>query len=171
MHLSVPLKDKTKKHIALLRALFAKPSGARCILPGGLTGLRSGDGVLLFVGSSDGDAEKEESIDKGHLKIRTFPYKKGDKIPDSLYTKWVDCDKIKGTLFERRRENGDRICIAEHTTKKLQDIFVDEKIPNECRDRIPVIADEEKVVWVVGYRLSTEVYVTEKTETIMEITY
>jgi len=35
-------------------------------------------------------------------------------------------------------------------TKKLQDLFVDAKIPAAVRRRLPVIADAEGIVWAAG---------------------
>jgi tRNA(Ile)-lysidine synthase len=37
-------------------------------------------------------------------------------------------------------------------SKKLQDIFVDEKIPREKRSRLPVIVADEEVLWIPGLR-------------------
>ncbi len=36
--------------------------------------------------------------------------------------------------------------------KKIQDFFVDEKVPRDRRDCIPLLVSDEKIVWVIGYR-------------------
>jgi len=36
--------------------------------------------------------------------------------------------------------------------KKLQDFFVDEKVPRDRRDSIPLLLSDGKIVWVIGYR-------------------
>jgi len=41
--------------------------------------------------------------------------------------------------------------------RKLQDLFVDGKLPRERRAAVPVVVDDEKVVWVVGFCLSDDV--------------
>ena len=45
--------------------------------------------------------------------------------------------------------------------------FVNEKIPEEYRDKIPVIAEAEDVLWIVGYRQSMAYQITDKTNTIL----
>ncbi len=38
--------------------------------------------------------------------------------------------------------------------KKLQDIFVDEKVPRHLRRRIPVVECKGEIVWIPGYRIA-----------------
>jgi tRNA(Ile)-lysidine synthase len=39
-------------------------------------------------------------------------------------------------------------------TKKIQDLFVDEKIPKDLRWRIPVMEAEGEIIWVPGYQVA-----------------
>ena len=39
-------------------------------------------------------------------------------------------------------------------TRKLQDIFMDAKVPEAERDTYPVVVCGEEVVWVPGYRIA-----------------
>jgi tRNA(Ile)-lysidine synthase len=36
--------------------------------------------------------------------------------------------------------------------KKLQDYFVDEKIPLRRRDRIPLLCSGDDILWILGFR-------------------
>jgi tRNA(Ile)-lysidine synthase len=70
----------------------------------------------------------------------------------------LDADKLKGRLLVRAPHPGDRIRpLGMRGRRKLQDLFVDGKLPRERRDAVPVIVDDEKVVWVVGFCLSDDV--------------
>jgi len=40
--------------------------------------------------------------------------------------------------------------------KKLQDFFVDEKIPREARARVPLLVAGDRIAWVVGHRIADE---------------
>ena len=40
--------------------------------------------------------------------------------------------------------------------KKLQDFFVDAKIPREERERVPLLVAGERIAWVVGHRIAEE---------------
>jgi len=45
--------------------------------------------------------------------------------------------------------------------KKLQDLFVDRKIPREFRDSVPlVVDDDDRIVWVVGEGVAEDFRVT-----------
>ena len=83
--------------------------------------------------------------------------------PDSLEVV-LDRDSIVGKLKVRNWEPGDRIRpLGLGGSKKIQDIFVDKKIPRAARHRVPIIADDEKVVWIAGLALSESVKVTGRT--------
>ncbi len=87
------------------------------------------------------------------------------------YQAYLDYDKIGGVLKVRSRKNGDRFYpLGMKGSKKLQDIFVDEKIDIDDRDSVPIIDDGKKIVWVVGYRISEEAKVTPETRKIVKLT-
>jgi tRNA(Ile)-lysidine synthase len=68
---------------------------------------------------------------------------------------------LKNSLFIRTRRKGDRFQPKGlQGTKKLKDFFIDEKVPREERDRIPLLVSGEQIVWVVGQRLSRHFLVT-----------
>lgn len=67
------------------------------------------------------------------------------------------CRKALGPkpLIARPRKPGDRISPTGMAgSKKIQDLFVDAKIPEAQRDTIPIFTCGEEVVWVPGYRVS-----------------
>jgi tRNA(Ile)-lysidine synthase len=83
---------------------------------------------------------------------------------------WVDFDKIKGTLYVRTRRSGDRFKPLGSTgSKKLQDFFVDLKVPFACRDKVPLVCDGESIIWVVGYRISDAHRVDDKTKRVLKL--
>ncbi len=81
---------------------------------------------------------------------------------------FLDADKIQGALVVRNRRPGDRIHLK-GGTKKLQDFFIDRKIPREARDTIPLICDENAVIWIVGEAVNVAYRATAQTQRIIEI--
>lgn len=76
-----------------------------------------------------------------------------------------DADKIKKPLIVRARENGDFFYPSGFgKKKKLQDFFVDEKVPRDERDRIPIVVSGEDIVWIAGYRGDERFKITETTK-------
>jgi tRNA(Ile)-lysidine synthase len=66
---------------------------------------------------------------------------------------WLDADACGPRLWLRTRRPGDRFQpLGMEGQKKLQDFFVDEKVPRNERERVPLVVSPHGIVWVVGYR-------------------
>ena len=86
------------------------------------------------------------------------------------YQAYLDYDKIAKPLIVRSRREGDVFSpLGLKGSKKLQDIFVDEKIDIDERDSVPVIEDGRRIVWVVGYRVSEDAKVTPDTKKVVKL--
>ena len=100
-------------------------------------------------------------------------FEKNQEVPTNQYTKWFDYDKIKKCPTIRTRQTGDYLTIADGRggmiRKSLKSYFVDQKIPREERDRLPILAEEDHVLWVMGYRISEYYKVTENTKRILKV--
>lgn len=93
-----------------------------------------------------------------------------NQIPQKNYTKWFDYDIIKGILTVRTRRPGDSLVIdTKGRRQKLKSYFINEKIPADERGKLPLITDEEQILWVLGYRISSACLVTDKTNRVLEI--
>ena len=93
-----------------------------------------------------------------------------DKIPQKKYTKWFDYDKIKNTLLLRGRCPGDYFVIdASGRRQKLKKYLINEKIPREEREDLLLLAEQNHVLWAVGYRISDAYKVTGDTKRILEV--
>lgn len=80
-------------------------------------------------------------------------------------TALVDADAVVGELTVRSWCSGDRYQpLGAPGTRKLQDIFVDAQLPRRLRARVPVVCDEEGIVWLAGYRLADRVKIGRKTD-------
>ena len=73
-------------------------------------------------------------------------------------------------LCVRYRRPGDYFTIdGEGKKKKLKSYFIDEKIPQEERDRQLLIAEESHIVWIPGRRMSSYYQVGDQTKKILKI--
>ena len=65
--------------------------------------------------------------------------------------------KVGDILKVRTRRDGDRIkLVGMKSSKKLKDIFINEKIPREERERLPIVVKDDKIVWIAGVRGSED---------------
>ncbi len=84
---------------------------------------------------------------------------------------FMDADSVKWPLFFRFWRRGDRFCPLgmRGRSKKLQDFFTDRKIPKSQRSKTPIVADREKICWVVGLMLDERVRVTRETKRVIYV--
>lgn len=82
----------------------------------------------------------------------------------------IDCDKIVGKWIVRNRLEGDKIRLNKRgVTKTLKKLFTENKVPNEIRSKIPVIADDLGVIWVYGLGVCERTSVTKQTKKILNV--
>ncbi|MDD5382705.1 MAG: tRNA lysidine(34) synthetase TilS [Candidatus Margulisbacteria bacterium] len=83
---------------------------------------------------------------------------------------FVDYALLGKNLVIRNRSEGDRfIPLGMKGSKKLQDFFVDEKIPAENRDSVPVVESGARVIWLAGLRLDDRAKVTKNTKRVVKL--
>jgi tRNA(Ile)-lysidine synthase len=179
------LKDLDAVHVELILDLCEKDTGKIINLPGGVIAERGYDIVKLYLNHNNLEKmEKNSLIEQALiapgtnivsecniiLHTKLIKYKKNMIIPQNGCTKWFDYDKIKNTVLIRPRKSGDFIQFNNQgNTKKLKQFFIDEKIPKETRDSLPLITDGSHVMWIPGHRMSEAYKVEEETKLILEI--
>ncbi len=175
-------RDLTRTHVAAVRQLLEKQTGKCRNLPGKIRAVRRYTGVLLEKNQKAATSFEKilqipgvTVVPEKKLKITCRILEKEDgwkvsEIPQKLYTKWFDYDIIHSCLKLRGRESGDSIVIdQEGHRQKLKAWFVNEKIPADQRGEIPLIAEEDRIVWIVGHRMSTLYQVHAQTTRILQI--
>jgi len=75
----------------------------------------------------------------------------------------------KNIIVRSRGEGDNFIPLGMKGTKKLQDFFVDEKIPQALRGTIPVIESNGRIVWLAGWRLDERAKITKTTKKIVRL--
>jgi len=87
-----------------------------------------------------------------------------DFAADSL-TEVVDWGKVERSIHVRNRKPGDRfVPLGMDGKKKLKNFFIDEKVPREERDYVPIVCDRQGIIWVVGYRIDDRYKINNSTE-------
>jgi tRNA(Ile)-lysidine synthetase-like protein len=82
-----------------------------------------------------------------------------------------DADRLALPLVVRSVRPGDRIAVPGVGTRKLQDVFVDAKIPRERRSRVPIVADATgTILWVPGVVRGGAARVEAATAHVIEMT-
>ena len=76
----------------------------------------------------------------------------------------LDGDLVRLPLAVGARKPGDRMRpLGLGTSKRLQDILVDARVPRHLRDSLPIVSDRDEIVWVPGVTVSETKRVTPAT--------
>lgn len=173
-------KDLEYLHVNDVLSLCDKQSGRSISLPRGITARREGDHIyigrpeasqILPAGpvelNLDGDTIVSDDIT---ICSRVEDYNMEETIPNDLYTKWFDYDKIESTVLVRTRCDGDYLTIGDtENRKKLKKYLIDEKVPSSLRDQVILLADGAHIIWVVGKRISSHYKIGAETRRVLRI--
>jgi len=168
----------SRSHLRALADLVGRgASGTAVHLPGGIKA-RVVYGTLLLSRAA-GRPEPERAEKEVRLPgVTELPGLGGsleteivgsDELPEDLGSKdpnieFFDAQEIAPPLIVRTRRSGDRIRpFGFRGTRKLKNLLIDLKIPRDRRDRLPVLADREGVLWVAGVRRSDRARITRRT--------
>lgn len=176
------LKDVTSSHVRkIIDQLEKNPTGAQLDLPGITFILQNGTGRFLGERRQapensrvefDYGIDPDEALELEEAGIELTLKRTSDKdIPnpgdfsaDSL-TEVVDWSKVERPIHVRNRKPGDRfVPLGMDGEKKLKDFFIDEKVPREERNYVPLVCDENGILWVVGYRIDERYKLNNSTE-------
>ncbi|MBR5565920.1 MAG: tRNA lysidine(34) synthetase TilS [Roseburia sp.] len=186
-------KDVGLEHVELLAGLMELQVGRSISLPYEIRAKRVYEGVLLerrkeaeaFVSQESffldlEEQELDDRLQKGDVIIEvpkarmSFSLLEYDdenaEISKNTYTKCFDYDKIKGGFQVRTRQAGDYLIVDDDGhRKRLKEYFINEKIPSDKRDRILLLTRRDKVLWVIGGRISADVKVDGNTRKILKV--
>ncbi|HEX9897213.1 MAG TPA: tRNA lysidine(34) synthetase TilS [Dehalococcoidales bacterium] len=176
------LKDIEARHIEEMMVLLKKPAGKRINLPYGLSFAVEYDRFLLgreldkvpALPLLDGQCclNVPGATEVPGWRIHTDVIEKMESVGDDNLTACFDHDQVIGKLVVRPRRPGDRFQpLGMDEEKKVGRFMIDARVPRLWRTRIPIVCDEEKLLWVVGYRIDERVKVTEKTKRVLRIRF
>lgn len=157
LHAKGDLRDISRKNIEDILKLTKKPFGTKKVhLPGCLLAERTYDKIVLEKeGFTISETQKEVVLEAGRKvffgKWCFFLEKKAkfsQKEDENLV--YIDIQKA-GDLLVRCRLDGDRVDLREGKTKKLQDVFVDAKVPQKERKTYPIIVNKENKVIMIPF--------------------
>jgi len=85
-------------------------------------------------------------------------------------TALMDYESLRFPLKMRNFRPGDRFSpLGVKGSQKLKDFFIDHKVPRFERPNVPLLISEERIAWVIGYRIDDRVKITEKTGRVLKV--
>ncbi len=133
--------------------------------------LRISYGLVEFLAKKKGLVCEE----LGKLKESLIKSEELHQRDSSEHRQYFDYDSIQETHSEillRTRKRGDFFSpLGMQGSKKIKEYFIDEKVPSELRDGIPLVCAGPEVIWIVGHRISEKYKITPNTKTILMLEY
>lgn len=104
------------------------------------------------------------------LRFRVFDKPANFEFPADPKVASFDADTLAFPLTIRRWQEGDRFRpLGMKGTKLVSDLLADLKVPRLEREQTYVLAADEQIAWVIGYRLSHPFRVRAQTKRVMQV--
>jgi tRNA(Ile)-lysidine synthase len=165
-------------HLRAMQAALTGRGNSRLSLPGGLTFAAQGDSVRLALGRETATQPIPDTplIVPGRSKVGGWRVE-AEIVPgeaaeptDDPYEAFLDLDALGSTLSVRSRRPGDRLRpLGLGGEKKLQDLLVDAKVPQDRRDGVPLVCAAWGIAWVVGHRMDERARTGPNTRTVLHL--
>jgi len=147
------------RHIeSIINLIKEGASGDRLYIPKGIRAIKKYSTLLItskpplrlstYTLEAGGEVFLKEA---GLLIVASLPLESAPQKTKDMAV--FDAEKLRFPLIVRARAKGDFFYPEGFgKRKKLQDYFVDEKIPRDGRDSIPIVTSGEDIIWVLGLR-------------------
>ncbi|MDE2484092.1 MAG: tRNA lysidine(34) synthetase TilS [candidate division NC10 bacterium] len=167
--------------LAIDRLLMTKDAKGAIHAPGRLRVRRVGDGIVLAVGEGPvrGRIVPCPLVVPGvtvipgssfSLRSELLERRAMDELAPDAWTALLDADRTGLQLHVRGWEGGDRfVPLGMSGRKKLQDFFVDAKVPRDQRGSVPLVVSDGRIAWVVGFRVDERFKVADSTRRVLRV--
>jgi tRNA(Ile)-lysidine synthase len=138
----------------IMSVIYSSNPSASLTLPGGVIAEREYDDLVVRALGDEG-SEADRYATDGLRLVASVVKKEDFSAPDDMHYAAFDFDKFSsvhpgqiGDIVLRTRRPGDTIDIGSGN-KKIQDVFVDEKVPRSRRGSIPMAVIGSEVLWIL----------------------
>ncbi len=162
-------------HIENWRQMLSESSSFRLSLPQVWV---SANVEYIFVGDF---LEKEWSatelalpgqIEAGHFTIKAEIVTQDEVDIEATNSEDFDLDALSLPLLVRPRYEGDRITpFGNVGSKKVKDLLIDMHIPLDQRDFLPILCDQDDILWIPTVRRSSKGAISPSTSRILRLSW
>jgi tRNA(Ile)-lysidine synthase len=168
-------------HLRGIRELIREGGGTRWMaLPKGYTAMRSYEHLTIGTGRAPMSKQEEvetELVIPGRTRLAAIGVEieatmagSGQDPHADPQAAYLDYKQVVLPLRCRTFRPGDSfIPLGMHAPKKLQDFFIDLKIPRAERGRVPLVVSGTDICWVGGLRIDERCKVTARTTQVLRL--
>jgi len=175
------LADIEQVHVEAVAALIEGHSGRALHLPGSLVASYSQGQLVISNRPLPQPVEMQHileipgavTVPSLAIEIRARLLEQPAAVPPDSHRPFeaiLDHAALRPPLVVRTWQPGDRFHpMGAPGTMKLHDFFINEKVPRHERRRVPIVADAQGIVWVVGHRIDERSRVTASTRVALAL--
>lgn len=106
------------------------------------------------------------------LKIEQLEVQGDLEIIPSRSVAQIDMDQLEFPLVLRKWKNGDYFMpLGMNQLKKVSDFFIDQKLSISDKENTWILESNNKIVWILGYRIDERFKITKQTSRVYQISY
>lgn len=113
--------------------------------------------------------QKEADTPIGKFSVNLFVKKDLQFLNKQDIDKLIDCDKISNDVILRNRIEGDSYKLPKRPQKTLKKLFNENKVTLCDREKMAILADNEKIIWTEYFGVAEQYKATTKTEKYLQI--
>lgn len=92
------------------------------------------------------------------------------KVEKNEFVEWFDLEKVSLPLVVRFRQAGDRFWpLGMASEKKVGKFLTAAKVPHQIREKVLIVADTKKIIWVWPVRISEKAKIASETRRILQL--
>ncbi|MEI6090238.1 MAG: tRNA lysidine(34) synthetase TilS [bacterium] len=137
------------------------------------------DRNLLIIGKLDkkvdesAEVMKDQSVTIDRYKIKLTSVNMNEvKYNPNPKIEFLDAEQLPAKMIFRPWMQGDNFTpLGMNGTMKISDFLINEKIPSVDKPNIIVLANDDEVIWVCGYRINENYKISEKTKKAVKAEY
>ncbi len=120
---------------------------------------------ICFDAVSIMDGENSIFSDKVKIKSSLQGFDSYENFNKIYTTAKLSCDNIIGEIKARSRYVGDKICIH-GINRSVKKLLIDKKVPKEYRDIIPILFDDEGIIYIPFIGIADRVFTKQESDCI-----
>jgi tRNA(Ile)-lysidine synthase len=158
-------------------------ANAEILLPNNIMMKKEYDDLIFLETKKNKEIKYNEKLKlSGEIKIKELGYIFKTEILSAKEIKtyvvdnkniiYCDLDKVRGDIVVRNKKDGDSfIPFGMSGFKKVKNVFIDNKVSMNNRAIVPVLQDDEKIIWVAGLYMDNRVKCDDKTKRVLRIVF
>lgn len=169
------------RHVEAILALARRHGGGEVAMPGGAVVTRQAGRLHWLAVPPETIAPFHAPVEPGTVvhgptgapwRLSVSPCEpRGDlALPPDPTRAIFDAERLPGPLAVRSVRPGDRMRLPRLGTRKVQDVFVDRRVPRTRRAAVPILTAGDEILWVAGVARSEVARVDAETTLVLTAT-